>query len=872
MDEEELNTGLDEVNQPIQPVKRFANYKTNQKEVIEISDPTSTFNQSIMEASNIQGKPTLYSSAVPRQATMNPEELAKQTMQNFEERTLSENRQDFYGNPLDLRKSWDSFWLNWDSFWLNITNNSFTRELIRDGQDAIEYDKLRRGFYKKEDLIFQEDVDKEESLKDLGLTVPETGWTPKQFTRMIEYSQDLAKQDELNRVKGMFGKISEFGLNILPYINPYTAIPFALVSDPLLAPLSLTPLALARTTTGLGKVAVAGGIGGLENAGFDYVINEYTENRKFQATGKVMSQQEKIQSMVFAGITGGVAIGGFQAISNLKDKDALNRLKEAYENIFSNFKGSSFLRKEIIQDLKNNGIANPETIVPIDKSTKADKFDTTQDIAKLQTQLKKGIDLDITAVRKENENPQFLKSNEYTSLTKAFDFFKTEVQIEGKSYKTDYEIVDLSSITPSHDFLGNEDASYPKQYQPRDRSTPASRMQIEEISNQPDNNKLIPSIDFFDGSPIIDKNGFVVIGNGRSIGLKEAYKKGKAENYKQKLIEAFPHLDPAGFDEPVLIRKFRPDTNEADIIKLSKLSNDDNKLRYNVVETAKLDAENMASSRAINFYQKGAVEKDANLEFYQRFFSTIPVEQRGNFITKTGELSQAGRLRIEAGLLQSAYNNDNLTRFVYEDLDPLSARITNSLKEIAPDIIKIKNLIEAKQIDPQLDVSKEIGEAFEIYAIHKQSGLDLGNTLNTYNLYGNDVPPLTNAILRTFFKNEKNASGILSQSQLNAILDDFVSRIQNSKTSESGFEFASNKLDPLDILQDIKQKRKPDYFPVQKEDYTFEINNYKESAGVSHEEIEKTFDEKSGDKEKYRKTLSDDEEIEKWNLCNNFKQ
>lgn len=833
---------------------------------IVISDPTSTFNQDIANTTNSKNASMSLINA-PRQAMRDPEKATMQTIENLQERSLSENRKEFYGNPLGFKDSLQSFWLN-------IRNSSFTDETFARLQDGVDYLRIKSGSIKKEDLIYQKDIDEDENLKALGLQVPETGWTQNQFKRMVEYSQSLAKQDELNRVKGSFGKIAEFGLNIAPYLIPYTAIPFALITDPLIAPLNITGLALARTTAGaVSKVAVAGGVGAIETGVLTGLINEYTENRKFQATGKRLSTEEKINEMIYGGLIGGLSVGGFQAVSNIRGKDAIESLKEMGNFLFTNRKTSAITRQQAVNDIKNNGISNPEAILPEDKSTKADKFDAIQDILKGQTQLKNGIDLDIAKVRDINNDPQFLKSYQSAEDLKAnngFNFFKTQYKVNNKIIETDFEIVEMSSLTPSHNFDGNLNAEYPKQYQPRDRSSVASRMQINEIARMPDAERLIPSLSFFEGSPVVDKSNFVVIGNGRSIGLKEAYKNGRAESYRQKLIDNFPHLNPEGFDEPVLVRKFRPEILEEDIVKLSKISNSDDKLRYNIVETAKLDAQNLFSSGAINYYKKGALTSKDNAEFYKRFLGTLSKEEVGNFLTHDGELSQTGRQRIEASLLQYAYNNDNLTKFIYEDLDPISKTITNTLKDVAPDMIKIKNLIEAKQIDPNLDISTDMSNAFEIYAIHKTNDMDLGNTLNAFNIYGNDVPPLTEAIIRSFFKDEKNASGIISQSKLDNIFNTFVSRIKNSKLTEGSFDFDLKALDPLDILQNIKSQIKPDYFPVKKADYKFKENNYAEQKSVSHEDVKNTLDENG--KKEYQKTLDDDNQINEWFKCNTYQK
>jgi hypothetical protein len=832
------------INQKIEKRKR--------KE-IQITDSYSTFNQdmeNLPESNNVEIQPTF----LPRKVLRDPELATKQTIDTLQERTLQEDRKDYYGNPLGIV---DSF----ESIRQNIKNNSFTWEAVRTFEDGFDNVKKQLGIVKPEDLYYQKDVDENEDLKALGLKIPESGWTSNQFKRMVEFSQDKAKQEELNRVKGTFGHIAEFGLNLAPFVNPYTAIAYMVASDAVLAPISLTAFIVGRFgRNAIQKVGIAGGVGGLGSAGLTGLLDFYTEKRTYEATGKKLTADEKISNMIFGGITGGLATGVFQGVS-LK-----NPLIYEIIDFFRNPKTSSIARHQATNHLRENGIKNPEAILPEDKSTNADKFDTIQDLNKIKTQLQEGIDLDLGKVRNVETKSNFLKSNQNSS----FNFFKTELNLNGKTYKTDFEIMEAANLTTSHDILGNVNKEYPSSYQPRDRSSQASREQVLKIANNPDPEQLIPSLSFSSGSPIIDKNGFVVIGNGRTGGLKEAYKLEKAGGYKQMLALEFPHLTPEKFDNPILVRKFRPETSEEDIIQLSRLSNKRKELDYNVVEQARLDAENIIRSNAIEYYQKGKFDNKKNNEFFKKFVSTLDIEERQNFFTPNGELSLAGEQRIEAGLVQYAYNNDNLTSFLYQNQDELSKTISNMLVDIAPDIIKIKNFINNGRLAPNLDISKDITGAFEIYAIHKRSKMELSDTLNNYNVFGNDIPPLQEAILRGFFQDEKNLTGILPKGKLNAIFDDLMSKLSNTNDTASSFEFASTKIEPLDVLQDIKKQLKPDYIPVKKPDYeTMKPNNYEEVKNVSHEEVKKTLTEE--EKSAYQKTLKEDAEIESWIKCNYYK-
>lgn len=791
---------------------------------------------------------------VNRTFLSNEQEIVDANFRAFQEKAQGEQRKDFYGNPLTISDNLKSFKFN--------AFNSVSWEFYKKGEDFLD-----RLTTKPEDLIYQDDIKDREDLISLGLNIPDTGWTPKQLQRMIDYSIKTQEMDELNRVKSPIAMVTELGVNILPFLTPYTAVPYMLATDPILMPLSIFGLAGTRLAkTKAGKLGVAGSFGFIEGGAMSYLLDTATEQRIYEATGRVITQEEKINNAIFAGALGVLQFGVFELVAG-----GYSRFKKARnqaESILTDDRTSTIAREIVIEDLKKQGIANPEEILPPDKSTLTAKFDAKQDALKLANQIQKGIDLDMGIVRNIDNDPTFLKSNEAININ-GFNIFQTEYNINGKAFKTDYEIVEKASLTPSHDYLGNKIPHYPSKYQPRDRSTTASIEQINNIAQRPDPNKLIPSIDFFNGSPIVDTDGNVIIGNGRAIGLSRAYDIQKAEAYRQQLITSFPHLAPERFENPVLVRRFKPETPEDDISFLSRLSNDEEKLNYNIVETAKLDAENLINSNAISSYKKGSFESDSNSAFFSNFLETLPTNQKQNFLTKNGGLSQVGQTRIEAALIQYAYNNDNLTKFLYETQDDLSKNIVNAIKDIAPDIINIKRLIEGGELDANLDISSDISNAFEIYSISKRSGASMDIALNNLNIFGNDMPPMTEAILRTFFKDELNGKGIMPKGQLNDILNTFMARLQNTKTTANAFEFASEPYSPLKILEDVKKKLKPDYLPIKEADYTLNKQDYKENQNAGHEEIIKTITDEEG-KKNYKKTLEDDAEMDQYIKCNNY--
>jgi hypothetical protein len=73
----------------------------------------------------------------------------------------------------------------------------------------------------------------------------------------------------------------------------------------------------------------------------------------------------------------------------------------------------------------------------------------------------------------------------------------------GTSVKTRYKVVEAGDLIASHDLSGNHNPAFPKELQPRDRTRTASKLQVEQISNELDFNRLGESSLASSGSPIV---------------------------------------------------------------------------------------------------------------------------------------------------------------------------------------------------------------------------------------------------------------------------------------------------------------------------------------------------------------------------------
>lgn len=115
------------------------------------------------------------------------------------------------------------------------------------------------------------------------------------------------------------------------------------------------------------------------------------------------------------------------------------------------------------------------------------------------------------------------------------------------------KVVEADSLITSNDDTGRVNPDYPAELQPRDRSRAASEAQINEIASNLAPRLLGRSPSATDGAPIVGPDNVVESGNGRTLAIRRAYQRGRAEHYREWLADQ--GFDVAGMCAPVLVRE-----------------------------------------------------------------------------------------------------------------------------------------------------------------------------------------------------------------------------------------------------------------------------------------------------------------------------
>src|SRR6266545_3491176 len=144
----------------------------------------------------------------------------------------------------------------------------------------------------------------------------------------------------------------------------------------------------------------------------------------------------------------------------------------------------------------------------------------------------------------------------------------------GSEINTRYAVVDLDSLITSHDSALRPNPDFPPELQPRERDRAASADQISRIASNLRPDFLGESPKASEGAPIVGPDGIVESGNGRVLGLRQAYESGNrgAQAYRAFILEnaerfGLDRSELEGVKSPVLVRVRTTKVNRQQIVK-----------------------------------------------------------------------------------------------------------------------------------------------------------------------------------------------------------------------------------------------------------------------------------------------------------------
>lgn len=296
----------------------------------------------------------------------------------------------------------------------------------------------------------------------------------------------------------------------------------------------------------------------------------------------------------------------------------------------------------------------------------------------------------------------------------------------------------------------------------RDRTRVASQAQIDSIAGNLDPRQLTDSSTMATGSPTLANDGKTIIaGNGRTQAIKKAYAMGKAEEYRQSVIEqAKQHgIDPsvvAGMKNPVLVKEF---AKPVDTKQMAIASNENAGLAMSAKEQARADSERLPDISSLIADDKGDINHVGNSPIIRQFVQSMPVEAQASMMTSNGMLSQEGLKRLQNAVLYKAYGNSKTFDDMVENTDADMKNAIKGLVNIAPKVARVKDGI-AQGVNHDADISDEITNALTKLQQIRQNGMSVGDYLAQQGLFEEDLSPVAKQLVAYLDKNIRSAKAI----------------------------------------------------------------------------------------------------------------
>ncbi len=201
----------------------------------------------------------------------------------------------------------------------------------------------------------------------------------------------------------------------------------------------------------------------------------------------------------------------------------------------------------------------------------------------------------------------------------------------------------------------SENKGFPKELQPRGRERNALKLQAIEIKQKLNFERVADAKSVLAGAPITGSDLVVEGGNGRSWGIREAYREGLdvAEKYRQNLIDNAERfgLDPTEIKkipDPVLIRERLSEFK--DRAEFARLTNQSDTAVMSPTETAQADAKHLTDGDLSVFEpsQEGDITAASNRAFVTAFMNRLGTNEYAGYLTNDGRYTKQFVDRVQA--------------------------------------------------------------------------------------------------------------------------------------------------------------------------------------------------------------------------------
>jgi len=371
----------------------------------------------------------------------------------------------------------------------------------------------------------------------------------------------------------------------------------------------------------------------------------------------------------------------------------------------------------------------------------------------------------------------------------------TQVRVGDTLVSAQWAVVDLVDIEATMSKADN---------QWRDRTRAASSAQIRDISNNPYFDMLENSPIMDMGAPTLSKDGLVIGGNGRVMGVSTSYEIGKSGDYRSRMNEALEKfgIDSSaieGMKKPMLVRVLREDV---DVKKAAIASNEGGSARMSSLEQAGVDSERLGDFRGFDIPDSGDLNTAGNRGAIRQWVGQFPVNQQAALITSEGYLSKEGLMRLRNAILYRAYGDSPILKTLIESTDEASTNLSTALIRSAGAIAEARAAIKRGELF-DLDLSKDLQAAVAMLQDLRAKGMNYDDFQAQGDMIGVGLTPEQVQLLSFIDDN------IRSPRAISELINGYYNKLKDAGDPRQGDIFGGaevpSKMDLLDrALTDLE--------------------------------------------------------------------
>jgi hypothetical protein len=324
---------------------------------------------------------------------------------------------------------------------------------------------------------------------------------------------------------------------------------------------------------------------------------------------------------------------------------------------------------------------------------------------------------------------------------------------KGSKVVTGFKVIEAKNLIISHETDGTVNPEYPPEIQPRDRARTTSQAWVQKTARNLDPDSLGRTQRADSGAPIVGADRVVESGNGRAMAIREAYRIGQADEYREWLVENAEYfgVDVAKIQRmkaPVLIRVRKTAINR---VEFAVEANQDDKLAMTATEKARSDAKRLDTAMLAKLAD-GDLNSAANRDFVAAFLQSLGDAEAAQYLTTDGKPTSGLISRLQAALFAGAYSDDRLLEMTADQAKPEIANIVSALNSAAPDFMRAKeqDRVGAEKAGEQVTDSLELSlnqeavnaiiGATNVLRQAKEAGMGLDEFLRQGDMFGGTDP------------------------------------------------------------------------------------------------------------------------------------